>query len=206
MKLGLFYDKYCTMSADDTYDLNAFTGGKLTSQSLSSDYYDEGCISCKASDMPYYASNNNNDDNNNNNNNGYGNPYTYDVQETCESLYYYSAKCEAQLSVAQASSYYGYNTQYSSEEQKTTACNFIESVARGSFNDKGEVYLNQRSYNKQHGYYKKPDSHVTAAQSFWLSFFVIGSVVFAAVGVHLHRSITNTDKTVQLIYSSGYVA
>ena len=205
LKLDLFYDKYCTSYAGNEYDLSDFTSGKLTDQSLTREHYDEGCLSCKMSDMPYYVSSNSNNDDGGNDYYGGQYYYTNDVQEVCESVYYYAAKCEPNLSAAQSSSY-SYNSQYTAEEQKAMTCSYIDSVARGTYNEEGKIYLNQKSYNKQKSYHRTPDPVVTGAQSFWLSFFIIGCVGLAAVGTHLHRSLRNTDKTAQLIYSSGQIS
>ena len=137
IKLGLYYDKYCTSYAGDTYDLSDFSSGKLKSSSVTRDFYDHGCVSCDKSNIPYYSSYGNN------------NNYGSSVLEMCENVYYYAAKCEDNLSVAQSTSYsYGGYSSYVSEEQKKMTCDFIDNVAMGVYNEKGQIYLDQKSYSK----------------------------------------------------------
>ena len=146
--------------------------------------------------MPYYY----NDGNDNNENDD-------DVLDLCNDLYTYSAKCEDRLA-AQRYGYYNYggNMNFASEEQVTTACNFIDNVARGSYNERGRVYLDQKSYNMQQGYHTEPTVQVSASQTFWLTALILGCVGMAGFALRLHRSIINTNKTVEQIYSAGHIA
>uniref|UniRef100_A0A7S2L4H5 Uncharacterized protein n=1 Tax=Leptocylindrus danicus TaxID=163516 RepID=A0A7S2L4H5_9STRA len=203
--LGLFYDNQCSQYAGDQFSLSSFASNVATAVSAAGsgsnsnsmeEYYDNGCVRCKFSKMPFYYNNDNNNDDNND-----------DVLDLCNDLYTYSAKCEDHLTAQRYGYYtYGANMNFASEAQRTTACNFIGNVARGSYNERGRVYLDQKSYNMQQGYHTEPTVQVSAVQTFWLTVLIVGCVGMAGLAMRLHRSIVNANKTVEHIYSAGHIA
>lgn len=184
IKLDLFYDEYCTKYAGNKYKLNTFTGLKFESSGLA-DYYDGSCISCKESADPYANVDEDNDD-------------ADDIAEVCEELYMQAAKCEEGISSSSKS--------YSEKEEEKIACTYISNVMKGAYDEKGQIYLDQKSYNAQEGYHTDPESEVTGAQKFWLWFFILGCVGVGGYGAMLHKQLTSGGDKSDSLYSGGQMA
>lgn len=122
-----------------------------------------------------------------------------DISELCGNLYEAAAKCDDMIPKTYSS--YG----YSEKQESSLSCNYISNVMKGAYNEKGQIYLNLKAYKSQEGYHESPDAKVTGAQSFWLSFFIIGTVGLAGYGAMLHKKLTGGEKA-SSIYQGGSLA
>ena len=121
-----------------------------------------------------------------------------DISELCGNLIGQAAKCEEKIT---STSSYG----YSAQQEDNISCNYISNVMKGAYNEKGQIYLNLKAYKSQEGYHVNPDAKVTGAQSFWLTFFILGTVGLAAYGAMLHKQLTGGEKA-SSIYQGGSMA
>uniref|UniRef100_A0A7S2KEZ4 Uncharacterized protein n=1 Tax=Leptocylindrus danicus TaxID=163516 RepID=A0A7S2KEZ4_9STRA len=167
IKIDVFYDQFCTNYAGDEYDVNEVTGVSFDSSGLS-DYFSDECITCRESDLPYQ--------------NGEADEEDDDaVSEICEQLYDLSGKCNTMLASGGDDETMS-SVQYANQE---TSCTYIDNILTGSYNQEGNVYINQKEYNKQKGYYEQVSGSVAGWQVASLVFLVFGVVVLAGMAFHL---------------------
>uniref|UniRef100_A0A7S2P0U7 Uncharacterized protein n=1 Tax=Leptocylindrus danicus TaxID=163516 RepID=A0A7S2P0U7_9STRA len=186
IKLDLFYDEFCTNYAGNKYKLNSFTGLNFESSGLS-EYYDGSCVSCKESADPYANVDEDNEDGD-------------DIAEVCEELYMQAAKCEEGISSSSSSK------SYAEKEKEQIACTYISNVMKGAYDEKGQIYLDLKSYNAQEGAHSEPEAKVTGAQKFWMWFFILGCVGLGGYGAMLHKQLTAGGDKSDSLYSGGQMA
>jgi len=133
-----------------------------------SDYFPDECITCRESDLPYQNAEEDEEDNDN-------------VSEICEQLYDLSGKCNKMLG-SEGDSATMSSVQYSNQD---TSCTYIDNILTGSYSQEGNVYINQKEYNKQKGYYEQVSGSVAGWQVASLVFLVFGVVVLAGMAFHL---------------------
>jgi hypothetical protein len=81
---------------------------------------------------------------------------------------------------------YQFDGNYDSSSSKATQeCSFIESVRLGTYNQKGEIYVDSSLYGEN---YKM---EVTSAQQAGLAVSVLVCVILGVYSCYLHHSITN---------------
>ena len=184
LELGIFYDEFCSNYAGSSYNIDTVSGISLSSADLST-YYAKDCISCEENSNPY--SNVEYDQNDSN-----------DITQICTDIYQNAAKCEDNMG--------GYSYGASQESQMT--CTFLTNVMKGSYDESGRIYLNQKQYNAQHGRHIKPDTKVTGTQSFFLTFFILGTVGLLVYAGMLHQKIIRQTRSTKtgLIASNGDLA
>lgn len=177
IKIGVFTDENCLFydsSKDvDDYLVNGDGYQMKLSHALLKMTYQDTCISCKEPE--------DNDENNE------GNDY-YDednVNELCESLYNYAAKCESVHGFDNGySNYNGYENQIAQEE---LVCDYIQSIKAGTYDEDGEI--NVKGANASIG----GGSRTTGGQKFALTFFILGTVGLAAYAALLHSKLTKSS-------------
>lgn len=74
----------------------------------------------------------------------------------------------------------------SSSSTTTTECSFIESIRKGTYNEKGEIYVDSSIY-----YGEKVNIEVTARQQAGLIISIFICVGLGIYSCYLHHSITN---------------
>ena len=98
----------------------------------------------------------------------------------CNRIYKGSAKCTKQLM-------YQFDANYdTSSFNANQECSFIESVRVGTYNQRGEIYVDTSVYGEN--YYKM---EVTRAQQVGLVISALLCVVLGVYSCYLHHSITN---------------
>jgi len=71
-----------------------------------------------------------------------------DINQVCETLYGYSAKCNRHMSSASAASYQSYQQ----EENEYSVCSFIASVVTGTYDENGFIYVDPTSFESDNKY------------------------------------------------------
>ena len=106
-------------------------------------------------------------------------PY-YDANSImCNRVYKGSAKCTKQLM-------YQFDQSYDTSSNKATQeCSFIESVRVGTYNQKGEIYVDSALYGD------RTKMEVTSAQQAGLAISILLCVILGVYSCYLHHSITN---------------
>lgn len=94
---------------------------------------------------------------------------------------------------------------YAAKSEDSMTCTYINNIVKGSYNEKGQIYLNLKEYRESAGY-NSDDTEVTGAQAFWLSFFIIGSVGIAGYAAFLHKQLTGGKGMASTEYSGGSMA
>jgi hypothetical protein len=79
----------------------------------------------------------------------------------------------------------GGDSSSSSSSSTTTECSFIESVRKGTYNEKGEIYVDSSIYGE------KVSMEVTAPQQAGLIISIFLCVGLGVYSCYLHHSITN---------------
>jgi hypothetical protein len=116
------------------------------------------------------------------NNEGNDNQDADEVNELCEDLYNYAAKCETVHGfISGYSGYEGYENQYAQEE---LVCDYIQSIKAGTYDEEGEINIKGASVSIGGG------SRTTGGQKFALTFFILGTVGLAAYAAVLHSKLT----------------
>jgi hypothetical protein len=177
IKIGVFTDADC-MLYDSTKDVDDYLKSdegyqmKLSHALLKMTYQDT-CISCK--EPQDYDENNNGNDR-----------YDADeVNELCEELYNYAAKCEASHGFDTGySQVYGYENQAAQEQ---LVCDYIQSIKAGTYDEEGEI--NVKGANASIG----GGSQTTGGQKFALTFFILGTVGLAVYAAMLHSKLTKSS-------------
>uniref|UniRef100_A0A7S1VDP4 Uncharacterized protein n=1 Tax=Grammatophora oceanica TaxID=210454 RepID=A0A7S1VDP4_9STRA len=155
IKMAIFYDPYCSQYAGNEINLREFSGIKFNNE-LFEDYYAGNCIDCSESNYPPF----------------------YDLNSNfCNKMHFSSARCTDNLG------YDLFGDDGSSDHK--TECSFIESVRFGTYNDKGEIYMD----GSQYGESVKPE--VTVGQKWGLAVSILLCVALAVYSCYLHHSITN---------------
>lgn len=132
------------------------------------------------------------------------NPYTYgayaddtydeEVNELCENLYAVSARCDKH--------YRSYSNKYKQQANQDVAaidnlaCDFIDAVVMGSYDEMGFLNLNNTDYNpsvksgflSNSMYYEEYFRQVSPFQIFMLVFSVAACVILGLWVVSLHKS------------------
>jgi len=169
LKLGVFSDEFCTEYVGHQYNIDTVSGLSLSTADMSV-YYTEECISCQESSNPYRNVEEDQEDDD-------------DIAEICVNIYNDAAKCEANMFTSNS---YG--------DSDDTSCTFIQNVLKGSYNEKGQIYLDLQEYYSQAGYHEEQDSEVTGTQTFFLVVFIVGSVALLGYATMLHNKITKSGK------------
>mmetsp|Transcript_17533 Transcript_17533/g.50185 ORF Transcript_17533/g.50185 Transcript_17533/m.50185 type:complete len:339 (+) Transcript_17533:3-1019(+) len=125
IEFGVFSDAYCS-SPVGGISVSKITGIQNFGADYLSSFYDDECITCQESSLPYMTTQGDNQDDN-------------DITELCEMLYQQSAKCNVNLPDALEASYVSGN-QYANQE---LACSFIENVVKGAYDQDGYVKLDE---------------------------------------------------------------
>lgn len=175
IKIGVFTDNNC-LFYDSTKDVDDYLVNGENNQQMKLSHallkmtYQDTCISCKEP-QDY-----------NENNEGNDNQDADEVNEMCEELYNYAAKCESTHGFDNGySNYYGYENQIAQEEM---VCDYIQSIKAGTYDESGEI--NVRGANSSIG----GGSRTTGGQKFALTFFILGTVGLAAYAAVLHSKLT----------------
>jgi hypothetical protein len=192
--LGVFSDQYCNEYIGNGVDISNFLGGNLAEDALKG-YYNTGygatfeqlkyiqddnlCIPCMKSEHLWTT-----DDGGD----------ASDITELCAYLYESSARCDKH--------YRAYNSQAQMAKyaeavaQEDLACDFIDSVVMGNFNEMGFVNLDNM-YGIQNGdgstigqQYGKFVGKVSPLQIFGLVASLMAVVILAGWSMTLHQSLT----------------
>jgi hypothetical protein len=107
------------------------------------------------------------------------------VNELCENLYGYSAKCNRHVGGATSASYQSYQQQ----DNELAVCSYIASVVTGTYDEYGFIYVDPLSFesdNKYNQYTKiaMRKGVVMSSQIIGILFFVlvmIGMAIYAAI-------------------------
>lgn len=155
--MDIYYDPYCSQYAGNDVNLREVSGIYFQ-QSVFAPFYNGTCIDCtESSDGPYYDAN----------------------SIMCNRVHKGSAMCTKQLM-------YQFDSSYDTSSSKATQeCSFIESVRLGTYNQKGEIYVDSSLYGEN---YKM---EVTPAQQAGLAVSVLVCVLLGVYSCYLHHSITN---------------
>jgi hypothetical protein len=110
------------------------------------------------------------------------------VNELCENLYEYAAKCNRHVSGATSASYQSYQQ----EDNELAACSYIASVVTGTYDEYGFIYVDPLSFesdNKYNQYTKiaMRKGVVMSSQIIGILFFMvvmIGMTIYAGL-LHL---------------------
>jgi hypothetical protein len=174
IKIGVFTDEYC-MYYDSSKDVDDYLMSdegyqmKLSHALLKMTYQDT-CISCTEPQDE------------DENNEGNDNQDADEVNELCEDLYNYAAKCESVHGFINGySGYEGYENQYAQEE---LVCDYIQSIKAGTYDEEGEINVKGASVSIGGG------SRTTGGQKFAVTFFILGTVGLAAYAAVLHSKLT----------------
>ena len=178
IKIGVFTDQNCnTMDSSKDVDNYLVDGNgyamKLSHALLKTTYASDSCVSCLAQ-----QDNANGDD---------GNAQADDqakaeVLDMCAELYDASAKCEKGHGFNNGfAGYNGYQNQLANEQ---VVCDFIDSIAAGSYDAQGEIVVNGAKSVVGGG------SKTTGGQKFALTFFVLGTSGLAMYAGMLHSKLT----------------
>lgn len=174
IKIGVFTDENC-MYYDSTKDVDDYLMSdegyqmKLSHALLKMTYQDT-CMSCKEPED--YDQNQNGNDNQD----------ADQVNELCEELYNYAAKCESVHGFDNGyGNYDGYENQLS---QEGLVCDYIQSIKAGTYDEDGEINVKGASVAISGG------SRTTGGQKFALTFFILGTVGLAAYAAVLHSKLT----------------
>lgn len=174
IKIGVFTDADC-MIYDSTKDVDDYLKSdegyqmKLSHALLKMTYQDT-CISCK--EPQEWDENNEGNDQQD----------ADEVNELCEDLYNYAAKCEVSHGFDNGySQVYGYENQAAQEQ---LVCDYIQSIKAGTYDEEGEI--NVKGANASIG----GGSRTTGGQKFALTFFILGTVGLAVYAAVLHSKLT----------------
>ena len=174
IKIGVFTDENCLYydSAKDVDDylVNGDNQQMKLSHALLKMTYQDTCISCMEP-QDYDENNEGNDQQD-----------ADEVNELCEDLYNYAAKCESIHGFDNGySNYDGYENQIAQEE---LVCDYIQSIKAGTYDEEGEINVRGASASIGGG------SRTTGGQKFALTFFILGTVGLAAYAAVLHSKLT----------------
>lgn len=170
IKIGVFYDQYCTMydeNADiESYLVNNDGASVKLSYHLLKQTYIEG--DCMASCLKV-------------NDNG-----NQEVNEMCGNLYDAAGKCETKYGFANGIvNYDNYDNQVAQEE---LVCDFISSLQLGTYDSSGDIVIAGGRSTIAGGV------ATTGGQKFALTFFILGSVGLAGYAAMLHSQLTKGAK------------
>lgn len=171
--LGVFEDQYCSKYAGNKYDLATLTGLTLSSDAFM-EYYASDCIPCQESSLKFQNVANDNVD-------------ADSVNELCENLYDYAAKCNRHIGGATSASYQSYQQQ----DNELAVCSFIASVVTGTYDEYGFIYVDPLSFesdNKYNQYTKiaMRKGVVLFSQIIGIVFFLIVLIGMSAYAAFLH--------------------
>jgi len=173
INIGVFTDENCyindsTKTVDDYLVDRNGNAQQLSHLLLKPVYASDSCISCAATQ--------------NQEQNVDGNNQESGVLEMCGKLYDASAKCEQTHGFDRGyASLSGYGNQKANEE---VVCDFIESIAIGSYDEQGEILV----YGGSSGY--SGSAITTGGQKFALTFFILGTAGLAVYASMLHSKLT----------------
>jgi len=185
ISMGIFNDEYCN---DYKADLSEVSSYMAVNDNDLQAYYSNNCISCLASDG-YTLEAANDDDS-----------YTA-VSDICGALYGEGAKCNKYMgndgNIASANQ----------ESQEDTVCNFIQNLLTNSYNEYGEIVLNEVGWKSY-----IPDvrevSRMAQWQKYVLSVSILASVSMYVYAAFLYRQIKERKYTWyprgRKGYSTGY--
>ena len=116
-----------------------------------------------------------------------------DVNQICETLYGYSAKCNRYMSSASSASYQSYQQ----EDNEYAVCSFIASVVTGSYDENGYIYVDPLSFEADNKYNEYSNiairkSIVTPSQFLSMICFSILSI---GLGFYAYKLKTEIDRT-----------
>ncbi|KAL7517274.1 hypothetical protein ACHAWX_002208 [Stephanocyclus meneghinianus] len=175
IKISLFKDDQCSeldpnIESIDQYIKNSNGYNvKLSYHLLKQTFVDGECVASCADD--------NYGDNDNSNYNG--------VSQVCQTLYEVAGKCESNHGFATGigTNQDNYATQISNEE---AVCEFISTIRAGHYNQTGEIVLIGTAHSSS-------IAGTSDAQTFALTFFVVGSVGLSVYAVYLNRKISQNN-------------
>jgi len=185
ISMGIFNDDSCN---DYSADISEVSSYMAYNQNDLEAYYSPNCISCLASDG-YTLEGANDDD-----------QYNI-ITDICGALYGESAKCNK---------YMGNDGDYASsnqEEQEDTVCNFIENLLTKSYNEYGEIILQEIGWKT---YIPTPTTirKMQKWQKYLLTFSILGSLCMYLYALYLYRAIQRRKRTWyprgRKGYSTGY--
>uniref|UniRef100_A0A7S4EJG2 Uncharacterized protein n=1 Tax=Pseudo-nitzschia australis TaxID=44445 RepID=A0A7S4EJG2_9STRA len=184
ISMGIFNDEYCN---DYSADLSEVSSYMASSENGLEAYYSNNCISCLASDG-YTLEVGNNDDYN-------------AVSDICGALYGESAKCNRYMGND------GYYASTNQESQENTVCNFIENLLTNSYDEYGEIVLQEVGW-KTYIPNMNTISKMPQWQKYALSVSILSSVGMFIYACHLYREIKRQRYTWyprgRKGYSTGY--
>lgn len=111
-------------------------------------------------------------------------PYYSANSNMCNNVYGNTAQCSKNLMYKMFDDD-GADGSSSSSSATTTECSFIESVRKGTYNSKGEIYVDSSIYGE------KVNMEVTAPQQAGLIISIFLCVGLGVYSCYLHHSITN---------------
>lgn len=103
----------------------------------------------------------------------------------CNKLNSASASCTQNMMTQVFDDEDNNNNDGSSSSSTSIECSFIESVRYGTYNEKGEIYIDATRYGQ------KTQSEVTSAQTAGLCVSILLCVGLGIYSCYLHHSITN---------------
>lgn len=166
ISLGIYSDEDCN---DYTSDISQIASYLSIDENELESYYTDNCISCLASDE-YELDAEENDD-------GSGT-----ISEFCDALYEESAKCNR---------YMGNDGKYAhanQESQEGTVCNFIENLIKKSYDEYGEIVL-QEIWWKTYIPDMESMNAVTPKQKWALSVSLLSCIAMFSYASYLYRKI-----------------
>eukprot|EP00592_Proboscia_alata_P009976 CAMPEP_0194355436 /NCGR_PEP_ID=MMETSP0174-20130528/3344_1 /TAXON_ID=216777 /ORGANISM="Proboscia alata, Strain PI-D3" /LENGTH=579 /DNA_ID=CAMNT_0039124711 /DNA_START=89 /DNA_END=1828 /DNA_ORIENTATION=+ len=173
IQLGVFADQDCSEYVEGI-DVENLIGMDLAEDGFG-DYYQNSCISCRESDLPWQQVDEDQEDGD-------------DVSEICENLWGESAKCNRYYNEVMDYSY-GSDEQ---EDAEKMVCYYIENILSGQYNENGEIYVDGDLYDQQnaphdnsYAYQVTSDQLIAMGASFLLCF------VLLLYSCHLHSLILN---------------
>ena len=179
INIGVFTDENCYINDSSKTVTDYLVDGNGNAKQLfhglmKSVYASDSCISCTA------PQNQNTDADNTNSNSN-------QVLEMCGELYEASAKCEQSHGFDRGyAAYGGYDNQQANED---VVCDFIDSIAAGSYDEQGEIVV----YGASSGY--GGSATTTGGQKFALTFFILGTMGLAMYAGMLHSKLTRRAAT-----------
>jgi len=172
--IGVFSDEYCTQYVGDDVDVVKLTKMKIDQDTLS-EYFDESCIACRESDLPYNVAQEDAEDED-------------DINAICETLYESSAKCQQNLQDED-----GYTGNLATSSQEENVCNYIYNVVTGQYDETGFLDMNvlkneNDNRNIVRKYYDSMQGEASLPQIFGLMAGAVGCLVMSIWASSLKRS------------------
>mmetsp|Transcript_17397 Transcript_17397/g.27098 ORF Transcript_17397/g.27098 Transcript_17397/m.27098 type:complete len:513 (+) Transcript_17397:1703-3241(+) len=172
IEIGIFYDNYCTQSAEDSYNLDDFTGMYFPDGGMA-DYYDTTCFSCDGQGDAVYQQLNND---------------VYSESKVCARIVSEGASCEENIDDASF-----LNQSSTSSQSSETTCNFINSILSGRYNEDGDIYSNRNDYVNQETTHYFSSLSMTASQICIIIGLVLTCTALFARAAFLHHMITRSQ-------------